>query len=128
MPATVEAMQAPVVIELTLTYVRCHHLGDVARADAHADHALAAATALGDPGLLSVALAMRAMVDFMRARRVDWGLVERALTLEDRGRLLPLQLRPSMLAAQLELSVADLAAARARLTALRAVKYSCVIG
>ena len=109
-----------IVIELSLCYVRCHHLGDVARADAHADHGLAEATALGDPGLLAEALAMRAMIDFMRARRVDWSMVERALAGEDRGRLLPLQLRPSILAAQLELGDGRLADARERLTALRA--------
>jgi DNA-binding CsgD family transcriptional regulator len=109
-----------IMIELSLCYVRCHHLGDVARADVHADHALAQATALGDEGLLAEALAMRVMIDFMRARRIDWSMVERALAGEDRGRLLPLQLRPSILAAQLELGDGRLADARERLTALRA--------
>jgi len=109
-----------IAIELSLCYVRCHHLGDVARADVHADDALARATALGDPALLADALAMRAMVDFMRARRIDWSTVERSLELEDTDRLLPLQLRPSMLAAQLKLGVGELADAREGLTGLRA--------
>jgi DNA-binding CsgD family transcriptional regulator len=109
-----------IVIELSLCYVRCHHLGDVARADALADHALAQATSLGDPGLEAAALAIRAIVDFMRARRIDWSMVERALALEDPGRLLPLQLRPSMLAAQLELGIVPrLAVAREGFEALR---------
>jgi DNA-binding CsgD family transcriptional regulator len=63
---------------------------------------------------------MRAMIDFMRARRVDWSMVERALALEDTDRLLPLQLRPSMLAAQLQLGVGELAGARERFSALHA--------
>jgi DNA-binding CsgD family transcriptional regulator len=120
--AALDGLEDPalaVVIELTLSYVRCHHLGDAARADVHADRALAAATRLGDQGLESVALAMRVMIDFMRARPLDWGMIERALALEDPGRLLPLQLRPSILTAQLELTVADLPAARRRLTVLR---------
>ncbi len=106
-----------ITIELSLAYVRCHHLGDVARAEAHADHALARATALDDPPLLAEALAMRAMIDFMRGRRIDWSMIERSLALEDTGRLLPLQLRPSMLAAQLQLGAGQLAGAREGLKA-----------
>ena len=105
---------------MSLAYVRCHHLGDFARADAHADHALARATALGDPALLAPALAMQAMLDFMRGRPIDWAQVERSVALEDRGRLLPLQLQPRLLAPQLRLGVGELGVAREGLTAIRA--------
>jgi len=47
-------------------------------------------------------------------------MVERSLALEDRDRLVSMQLRPSMLAAQLKLGVGELTEARERLTALRA--------
>ena len=110
-----------VTIELSLCYVRCHHLGEVARADEHADHALAQASALDDRALLSEALSMRVMIDFMRARPLDWSAVERSLALEDTGRLIPLQLRPTMLAAQLKLGVGELSGARDKLLALRAI-------
>lgn len=107
-------------IEMSLAWVLCHDLGDVARAQRHVDHVRAEATALGDGALLAEALAGRATIDFIRARRVDWGMVEQALALEDRGRLLPLQRRPRMLAAQIALALGDLVEARERLTALRA--------
>ena len=106
-------------IELSLAYVRCNHLGDFAGADVHADRGLAHAVVVDDPPLLGEALALRAMVDFMRARRIDWTMVERALALEDHDRLVSMQLRPSMLAAQLKLGVGELTEARERLTALR---------
>ena len=108
-----------VAIDLSLAYVRCNHLGDFAGADVHADRGLVQAKVVGDPALLAEALALRAMVDFMRARRIDWRTVERSLALEDRDRLLSMQLRPSMLAAQLKLGVGELTEARERLTALR---------
>jgi DNA-binding CsgD family transcriptional regulator len=106
-------------IELSLGYVRCNHLDDTAGGDAHAERGLAQARLLGDQALLGEALAIRAMVDFMDGRRIDWSQVEQSLTLEDTGRLLPLELRPSMIVAQLNLFVGRLAEARERLTALR---------
>jgi DNA-binding CsgD family transcriptional regulator len=108
-----------ITIGLDLAHVLCHHLGDVARAQEHVDRALSDAKALGDPALEAEALAARATIDFIRARPVEWAMVERSLALEDPRRVLPLQRRPSMLAAQLALAVGELADARERLTRLR---------
>jgi len=94
-------------------------LGDFAGADRHAEHALAEARRCGDRALLAEALAMRTMVDFLLGQGVDWANVERALALENRERLVPVQLRPSMIAALLTLYCGNLAEARARLTELR---------
>ena len=108
-----------VAIELNLCYVRANHRSDFAGADVHATRALGHAVRAGEPGLLAEALASRAMVDFLLGRGVDWGLVDRALALDDPGRTLPLQLRPAAIAACLRLWSGRHAEARAELTALR---------
>ncbi len=108
-----------VAVELDLTYVRCNHLGDSAGADPHADRALALAAEAGDGPLLAEALAVRAMVDFMIGRGVDWALVDRALALEGDSRAAPLYLRPSSISACLKLWTGRHDEAREELTALR---------
>ena len=108
-----------VTIELTLAFVRCNHLGDYRRADGHAERGLERAVRSGDPALLGEALAVRAMVNHLLGRGVNWNTVERALALEDTTRLLPLALRPSLIAALLALFVGRLSEARERLMALR---------
>ena len=105
-------------LELTLTYVYCHNLSDFAAADHHAEEALDRATTLGDGPLQAEALAVRAMVDFLVGRGVDWTKVERSLALEEKRRLLPVQMRPSTIAALLTLYVGRLSEARERLSAL----------
>ena len=109
-----------VTIELNLTFVRCNHVGDFASADPHADRALAYAALAEDDALLAEALGVRAMVDFLIGRGVDWARMERALSLEDPDRLLPQHLRPSSVSACLKLHVGRLAEAREELTAQRA--------
>ncbi len=108
-----------VAIELDLSYVRCNHLGDAAAADTHADSAVAHAERAEDRTLLAEALAVRATVDFLIGRGVDWSLIERALALEVAGRTLPLFFRPSAIAACLKLWTGRLEEAREELTALR---------
>ena len=109
-----------VTIELNLTFVRCNHLGDFPSADPHADRALAYAALAGDDALLAEALGVRAMVDFLIGRGVDWGRLDRALALEDPERLLPQHLRPSTVSACLKLYVGRLGESREEFTALRA--------
>ena len=109
-----------VAIELDLCYVRCNLHADLARADMHADRALAHARRAADPTLLAEALAVRAMVAYLVGRGIDWALVEQALALEGRSdRPVPLYLRPSAIAACLKLWVGRYAEARVELTALR---------
>jgi DNA-binding NarL/FixJ family response regulator len=108
-----------VAIELDLSYVHCNHFGDAASADAHADSALAHATRAEDRALLAEALAVRAMVDFLIGRGVDWSVIERALALEEACRPLPLYYRPSAVAACLKLWTGRHEEARDELTALR---------
>ena len=109
-----------VAIELDLCYVRCNLHADHARADVHADRALAHAARAGDPTLLGEALAVRAMIDYLVGRGIDWGMVERALALEGQsGRPVPLYLRPSAIAACLKLWVGRYEEAREALTSLR---------
>jgi hypothetical protein len=109
-----------VAVELDLTFVHCNHLGDFEAADRHADAALAHARRAGDPTLLAEALAVRAMVDFLLGRGVDWAMLDHALELEGGDRVVPLYLRPSAIAACLKLWVGRHDEAHAELTALRA--------
>lgn len=108
-----------VTIELSLTYVCCNRSIELVSADEHAGRALEQAVRLGNRALLGEALAVRAVVDFMLGRGIDRSKVERALALEDRDRLLPLQMRPSMIAALLSLYEGRVGEARAQLTVLR---------
>ncbi|MGZ4418217.1 MAG: helix-turn-helix transcriptional regulator [Gaiellaceae bacterium] len=106
-------------VELTLAYVYCQNLFDFAAGDRHARQALQHALPLGDGAPLSEALAFNAMVGFLVGRGVDWDAVERSLALEDTGRLLPIHMRPSLIAALLNLYVGRLTEAREQLAVLR---------
>ena len=108
-----------VAIELDLCYVRCNRHGDVAGADAPADRALAHAARARDRTLMGEALAVRAMIDFLLGRGIDWAKLERAVELEDGDRPVPLYLRPTAISAVLKLWVARYDEARVELTALR---------
>ena len=107
-----------VAIELGLAYLHSN-LWDFPAGVEHAYRALALAEAIGDGALVAEALARCAMVDFLRARGVDWEKVERSLELEDPDRVAPLQWRPSAIAAVLLLSVGRHSEARERLNAVR---------
>lgn len=108
-----------VPIELGASHLH-RHLGDLEAADAHAARALVLARKLGDGPRLGEALAVRTYIDLLLARVPDRGDLERAIALEDRTRLPPLELRPSMVAAQLASYSGRPGEARARLAAVRA--------
>lgn len=108
-----------VPIELGACHMRCH-LGELEAADAHATRALALARRLGDGPRLGEALALRTFVDLVLARIPDRSGLEHALALEDESRLLPLELRPSMVAAQVAAYGGRPDEARGRLDAVRA--------
>ena len=106
-------------IELDLCYVRCNRHGDIPGADAPADRALAHAARVRNPTLLGEALAVRAMIDFLLGRGLDWAALDRAVALEGSHRPVPLYLWPSAIAAVMKLWVGRYDEARAELTALR---------
>jgi DNA-binding CsgD family transcriptional regulator len=108
-----------VPIELGACHLRCH-LGDLQAADAHATRALLLARGLGEGPRLGEALALRTFVDLLLAREPDWSDLERSRALADESRLLPLELRPSMVAAQIAAYSGRPDEARGRLAAVRA--------
>jgi DNA-binding CsgD family transcriptional regulator len=107
-----------VTIELGLSYTHAN-LWDFPAGVARAQHALDRATRIGDDALVSEALAYCAMLDYLLGRGVDWGKVDRSLALEDPSRVLPLQARPSCVAALLLTYVGRFSEGRERLLALR---------
>jgi DNA-binding CsgD family transcriptional regulator len=66
-----------------------------------AEAAVANAEQLGNPGLISQALGVRAMLGFLRGDGVDEASMQRALDLEDPTLFAPIALRPSLLHALL---------------------------
>jgi DNA-binding CsgD family transcriptional regulator len=105
-------------LELTLAFVCCNSLLGFPAADEHARRGVEYALRLGEGAALSEALAVQAVVGFLVGRGVDWDIVERSLALEDKARVLPVQMRPSLIAALLKLYVGRVAEARQDLRAL----------
>ena len=102
-------------IQLRLAFVHSQ-LGDYVAAQANSQLALAWADSCcrDRPGraVLAEALALDATVRFCAGQGVDWSQVERALEFEDRQRLTPLHLRPSILAGLLLMHTGSYAKAR----------------
>jgi tetratricopeptide (TPR) repeat protein len=102
-------------IQIRLAFVHTQ-LGDLAAARACAKSALAFADACrrDEPrrAVLAEAMALDATVRFFAGQGVDWSQVEHALDLEDRERLTPLHLRPSLLAGMLLMYTGRYAEAR----------------
>ena len=107
-----------VAVLVALAFVS-FNVGALDRSDRHATMARTEAATLGDDGLLAEALAIQAMVDFLSGRGVDGKMLERALALEDPGRLVALTTRPRTVDAALTLFVGRPEAARQKLNALR---------
>jgi ATP/maltotriose-dependent transcriptional regulator MalT len=91
---------------------------DMPTAAAHAHRALDIVEARGDETLLARPLAVCAMVDFMCGGGVNWDQLERALELEDPEAVMPLQSKPSTVAALLHAYIGDHAEGRDRLAAV----------
>jgi DNA-binding CsgD family transcriptional regulator len=105
-------------IECDLTYVTHTHEGVPVAAE-HAEAALAAATRLGEPGLLAEALAVAAVVGFMLGKGIDEPGLERAMALEDVTRRVPAPTRPSVIYATLMFWTGRPGPARASVETLR---------
>jgi tetratricopeptide (TPR) repeat protein len=106
------------MIEIGLGFVLAHLL-DLATALQHSYRALELAEASGDGPLCGEALCACAMYGFLCGRGVDWGIVERSLELEDPDRVVPLERRPSVVAACLMLYVGRFSEARERFRVMR---------
>lgn len=91
-------------IENGIALVTSHHF-DFAAAFGHSCRALELAEASADSPLIAEALSSCAMYGFLSGRGVDWAMIERSLELEDPDRLVPLQQRPSTVAAVLAMYV-----------------------
>lgn len=115
-----EDPETSILIDLSLAFIYCSHLSErLDRADAFALRAHERAALVGDRALLANAIAVKAMVDFLRGRGIDWDKVDEALDLEDPAQVIAVQLRPSAIAGSLMLHVGRLSDARECLTALR---------
>lgn len=104
-------------IELGLVYVHSNGM-EWRTAAGHASRALAHAQRSGDQALTRAALAHCAMMDFLCGQGIDWAKVDRSLELGDGDALVPLQARPSAIAALLLLYAGRHDEARRGLTAL----------
>jgi tetratricopeptide (TPR) repeat protein len=106
----------------TLAHVLFNTGGPVA-AWLRADEAVARAEKLGAPGLLSLALGLRAMLAFLRGDGMDEQGLLRALELEDHESFTPTVLKPSVVHALILAWTGDLDNSLER---LRAVQRRCV--
>jgi DNA-binding NarL/FixJ family response regulator len=88
-----------------------------------ADEAVARAEKLGAPGLLSLALGLRAMLSFLRGDGMDEKGLLRALELEDHESFTPTVLKPSVVYALILAWTGDLDTSHER---MRAVQRRCV--
>jgi DNA-binding CsgD family transcriptional regulator/tetratricopeptide (TPR) repeat protein len=91
---------------------------DMPAAATHAHRALAVAETCGDERLLARPLAVCAMVDFMCGGGVSWDQLDRSLALEDPDAVMPLQSRPSTVAALLHAYIGDHTEGREGLSAV----------
>ncbi len=91
---------AVVDIEESLAFVAVA-TGNLSEMERHGRRAAELAESLGATAVLAEALALMEMCRFFMARGVDDAILERALALEDPERQVPVQMRPSMTAAQL---------------------------
>ena len=105
-------------ILLSLSYVDAQmweQLWDFPGAAKYANRALTIAEDLGAPALIAEALGYQAMLGFLSGDGHDWGMVERAVSLEDRTRLVPIERRPATMRALLLLYCGRHAEARGAL-------------
>jgi len=107
-----------VPVTLALAYAR-FSAGDLPTALALARDALGRAERLGDSALLAEALGLVAAGELFAGDWAGWDKLERAVTLEDPNRPIPIQLRPSVIAAELTGYAGRLREAAARLDELR---------
>jgi len=101
-------------IELDLAYASSQ-VWDFERTATHVAHALELTATLDDDGLHAMALAYRAMSEYLRGNGIDWHAVEQSVAREDPDRTVPLQRTPGAIQGLLLLFDGRLVEARDRL-------------
>jgi ATP/maltotriose-dependent transcriptional regulator MalT len=115
-----EALRVTILISLAYALLNS---GQLEQAHSRLQFAVDEAERLAVPDLISSALGMRAMSDFMGGRGFDTDALERAVELEATDRPVPLAFRPSVQLALLRAWTGDLDVAREAMTA---VSQQCV--
>jgi DNA-binding CsgD family transcriptional regulator len=111
---------SPLRVQILITLAYSHmHTNQIREGRDVAHQAVGDAERLGQPHLLSMALGMRAMLDFMVGDGFDRASLDRALELEDEQSFTPLVFRPTMQQALLLEFTGELDTARAALDAIR---------
>ena len=108
------ALRARILVSLSFALINA---GQPAKAYDHVQQAVTAAERLGVAGLLSTALGMRAMLDFMGGRGFDQAAMQRAVELEEQDPRVPLAFRPSVQMTLLRAWTGELDAAREAMAA-----------
>ena len=103
-------LRARILVSLSFALINA---GQPDKAYERVQRAVAAAESLGVASLLSAALGMRAMLDFMGGRGFDRFTVQRAVDLEEPDAHIPLAFRPSVQMTLLRAWTGELDAARA---------------
>jgi DNA-binding CsgD family transcriptional regulator len=104
--------------EIGMCFALIRSFGDFRAARAAARRALEAAEQLGDDGLLGTALVFESLSDLLMGAGVDEASLERALELEDQERSVPIELRPSTIAAVVLIHIDKFERAREVMTSL----------
>jgi DNA-binding CsgD family transcriptional regulator/TolA-binding protein len=115
-----EALRVRILISLTYALLNA---GQIEQAYSRVQLAVAEAERLDIKGLVSSALGMRAMLDFMSGRGFDKAALERAVELEDENQAVPLAFRPRIQMTLLQAWTGELDTAR---ETLHAVGRQCV--
>ncbi len=118
--ATDDALRVRILITLSFALLNA---GLPEQAYDRVQHAVADAERLGVDALISAALGMRAMMDFMSGRGFDRPAMQRAVELEEPDRHVPLAFRPGMQMTLLRAWTGELDAAR---EAVAAVGQECI--
>jgi ATP/maltotriose-dependent transcriptional regulator MalT len=110
-----QALRVRILISLAYALLNS---GQLEQADRRLQFAVDEAERLAAPDLISSALGMRAMSDFMGGRGFDRDALERAVELEDTDRPIPLAFRPGVQLTLLRAWTGDLDVAREAMTAI----------
>jgi DNA-binding CsgD family transcriptional regulator len=110
------ALRAQILVPLAFAQLNVAHFESAER---HVENAVSAATRSGLPQLLSQALSMRVLVNFLVGHGVDEQGLQHALDLEDSQTPVSALLRPTVQSAQLLVGTGQLDQARGELRAIR---------
>ncbi|HET7666590.1 MAG TPA: AAA family ATPase [Mycobacterium sp.] len=114
-----DAPDGPVQVRISTTLAYALYMtGEPDLARRRAEEAVSQAEHLGDPGLLSEALGVRATIQFFLGDGIDERSLRRALELEDHNAFTPIMLRPSVEHALMLACIGDLDTSYDRMQAI----------